>query len=389
MVVNKIGPPVEGSDFFGREKEIDFAWKRLQDGNHLILPAPRRVGKSSFAKKLMAIAREAGWDTLEINLEKVHNEPAFIELFLEKLKGLSWWEKTKDRAASLLNQIQAIKPTFTYGDAAVSIEWQRQKADVYSKISDLLDHGKNTLIFFDELAVLLNSIVKAEKSKEQVENYLHWLRSLRQVSDTKIRWIFCSSVGIENFTYAHQLSNTINDVHPYQLKAFDTLTSLKLLEALEQSYQTPLTEEVRQAVLDKIGYLLPFFIQVLFGKIYELTSLEQHPVNKALVDQAYADIIEESHLNTWVERLREQYGDLEADAFLLLRHMCQEKAGSKRTNLLTLLQHKYKNDPDKAEDRLSTLLYMLKNDGYLMDEGGFYYFRSPLIRDFWHNRFVK
>jgi|APTNR8051073442_1049403.scaffolds.fasta_scaffold00790_8 AAA+ ATPase superfamily predicted ATPase len=388
MVVNKIGPPVEGSDFFGREKEIDFAWKRLQDGNHLILPAPRRVGKSSFAKKLMAIAREAGWDTLEINLEKVHNEPAFIELFLEKLKGLSWWEKTKDRAASLLNQIQAIKPTFTYGDAAVSIEWQRQKADVYSKISDLLDHGKNTLIFFDELAVLLNSIVKAEKSKEQVENYLHWLRSLRQVSDTKIRWIFCSSVGIENFTYAHQLSNTINDVHPYQLKAFDTLTSLKLLEALEQSYQTPLTEEVRQGVLDKIGYLLPFFIQVLFGKIHELISLEQHPVNKALVDQAYANIIEESHLNTWVERLKEQYGDLETDAFLLLRHICQEKKGSKRSNLLDLLQHKH-NDLDKAEDRLSTLLYMLKNDGYLMDEGGFYYFRSPLIRDFWHNRFVK
>lgn len=389
MVVNKIGPPVEGSDFFGREKEIAFAWKRLQDGNHLILPAPRRVGKSSFAKKLVAIAKEAGWDTLEINLEEVHSEPAFIESFLEKLKSLSWWEKTKDRAGSLLDQIKAIKPTIKYGEAEVSFEWQRQKADVYSKISDLLDHGKNTLIFFDELAVLLNSIVKAEKGKDEVESYLHWLRSLRQVSGTKIRWIFCSSVGIENFTYAHQLSNTINDVHPYQLKAFDAPTSLKLLEALEQSYQTPLTDEVRQAVLDKIGYLLPFFIQVLFGKIHELISLEQHPVDRTLVDHAYAAIIEESHLNTWVERLKEQYSDLEADAFLLLRHICQEKTGSKRGNLLALLEHKYKNDSDKAEDRLSSLLYMLKNDGYLMDEDGLYYFRSPLIRDFWYNRFVK
>lgn len=46
-ISNKIGPPVEGDDFFGREKEIRKA-NRLLDNNHsLLLSAPRRIGESS------------------------------------------------------------------------------------------------------------------------------------------------------------------------------------------------------------------------------------------------------------------------------------------------------------------------------------------------------
>jgi uncharacterized protein len=386
---NLIGPPVEGNDFFGREKEIKFVWKRLNDGNHILLPAPRRVGKSSFAKKLLAIAKVAQWDTLEINLEQVHSEAAFIELFLEKLRGLSWWEKAKDKGEAILKQIKAIKPTIKFEGAEVSLEWQQQKADIYQKISEMLNHKKDTLIFCDELAVLLNSMVNSENGKEQVANYLHWLRNMRQVSGTKIRWIFCSSVGIENFTYSHQLSDTINDIAPYELKAFDAATSIRLLQALEESYEMPLTDEVRQAILDKIKYYLPYFIQVLFGKINELVETEELTADIALVERAYNTIIEETHFNTWDERLKEQYGAIKSDAYLLLRHICQERGGSKRENLIVLLNRVYGSDTEKAEEHLSKLLYMLKNDGYLMEENGLYYFRSPLIRDFWYNRFVR
>ena len=65
------------------------------------------------------------------------------------------------------------------------------------------------------------------------------------------------------------------------------------------------------------------------------------------------------------------------------------KKGEKRENLLRVLFVRYTQDLDHAEDRLNTLLYMLKNDGYLADTDGIYYFRSPLIRDFWYHRFVQ
>ena len=70
-LTNITGAPVEGENFFGREKELDFDVKQIKAGNSLILSAPRRVGKSSFAKKVLEILGNDGWNTVEINLEEV------------------------------------------------------------------------------------------------------------------------------------------------------------------------------------------------------------------------------------------------------------------------------------------------------------------------------
>ena len=52
-ISNRIGPPVEGENFYGRDKEIRNA-NRLLDSHHsLLLSAPRRIGKSSLAKRLI------------------------------------------------------------------------------------------------------------------------------------------------------------------------------------------------------------------------------------------------------------------------------------------------------------------------------------------------
>ena len=51
-IKNVIGGVAEGKDFFGRTKELERAIELLEDGNNLILAAPRRVGKTSFARKI-------------------------------------------------------------------------------------------------------------------------------------------------------------------------------------------------------------------------------------------------------------------------------------------------------------------------------------------------
>ena len=75
-------------------------------------------------------------------------------------------------------------------------------------------------------------------------------------------------------------------------------------------------------------------------------------------------------------------------AFALLKHICQENQGSRRENLINVLSAQHQNI-EEVESAVSHLLYMLKNDGYLMEENSLYLFRSPLLRDFWFNRFVK
>lgn len=82
-ISNKIGPPVEGDDFFGREKEIQKANKLLDSSHSLLLSAPRRIGKSSLAKRLIEEKKNQGWKCVYIDLEETTTEDGFLNLVIE------------------------------------------------------------------------------------------------------------------------------------------------------------------------------------------------------------------------------------------------------------------------------------------------------------------
>lgn len=382
----KTGTPVEGDDFFGREKELEYAWKRIEAGNNLIFPSPRRVGKTSFALKLLEMAKAEGWQTVSINLEKNTGEKAFIESFIDELKKSSTWEIVKEKGNKLFDLVKQIKPSYEYEGVKISLEWQLQKEDVYKQLANLLDHDKPMLIFMDEVTVLLSNIIKQEDGHANLTSLLHWLRALRIESKSKIRWILCSSVGIENFTHTHRISNTINDVSGYYLKSFDPETSKDMLQKLGDDNGLVLHAEIQEEIVRKLSFCLPYFLQIIFEKINYLHQVEQLILGVEIVETAYRALIEEDHFNTWDERISKQYGDLSSFAFVLLKHVCKEQGGSKRESLVNILAAQ---NTEEAENVVSNLLYMLKNDGYLMEENRLYQFRSPLLRDFWFNRFVK
>ncbi|NOT50346.1 MAG: ATP-binding protein [Chitinophagaceae bacterium] len=387
---NITGPPVVGDDFFGREEEFNYVWSRIVNGNNHVFPSPRRVGKTSFAFKLLDKAKSEGWNTIDINLEKsATNEIDFLEAFVKTLQELSFWEKIKAKGNSLLNFISQLRPSFTIGGAEAKLEWERERESVYSQVADLLHHDEKTLIFFDELTVLLTKILKSDADgKKKVTNFLHWLRSLRQVKDSKIRWIFCSSVGIENFTHQHGISDAINDVPDFFLKSYSKGKSMEMLAKLGHDNNLPLEKDLQSAVVDKLEYCLPYFLQIIFEKIKYLKEIENQPLEIKIVDKAYKGLIEEKHFNTWVERLEEQYNHNKQFAFAVLKQLCQEKKGLKRKQIINAIAAAGV-PPEKTDEIVSLLLYMLKNDGYIMEEDGIYRFRSPLLRDFWFNRHVK
>lgn len=392
MSINNItGSPVEGEDSFGREKELDFAWNHIKKGNSIILSAPRRVGKSSFAKRILSIAKEANWNTLEIDLEEIKSEEGFVKLFVDKLENESWWKQALTITGNKFNQIlQSIKPSLELGEAKASFEWKVQKTDIYEKLKSVLDHKEETLIMVDEVTVLLNSFIKtdAENGVADVEFFLNWLRSFRQITGTKIRWIFCSSIGIDNFTNLYNLSYTLNDVDSIPIGEYTPKQAKEFIKKLALSDNIKFSDEQIDYILEKLGWNLPYFIQIYFSKINQLIKIYDKNIDNETFDQAYTNLINEKELNTWDERLGE-YNELEQYARLLLKNLSKVKEGESRNNLQNMLYLKI-NDEEKTETVLNKLLYMLKNDGYIMDNlEARYTFRSPLLRDFWFNRFAK
>ena len=390
MLNNIYGPPVEGEDFFGREKELEFAIKEIVAGNSIKLAAPRRVGKSSFAKKILEVLKSKGWNTVEIDLEEVKSEEGFVRLFVEALQKEDWWGSFLEKGGDKLSKLIAkINLGIEYEGVKANLEWKHKKKDVYDSLSKLLDHEADTIIMVDELTVLLFSMLKEENGRESVEAFLNWLRSFRQKSKSRIRWIFCSSIGIENFANQNQLSYAINDVPSFPLSAFKEKDAIVFIGKLSESLDLKLDKEHVQYIIEKLDWLLPYFIQVLINKIHYLKDVEDEVISIQLIDKAYSLILGEDKFNTWDERLN-YYGDIELITRKLLNHLAKIKEGATRNNLEAILNETL---PDEGErnKKLSHILTLLINDGYIMkdDTSDRYVFRSPFIRDFWNFRFNK
>ncbi len=387
---NRTGPPVEGDDFIGREKELQFAFSQIEDGNSLILAAPRRVGKTSFAKKLLVMADEKDWRTLEINLEGIRSEYQFIKTFIKELQKMTWWGSVSatitNNLTSLLEQIDV---SIEQDGIKGSIAWKAKRKEVFEKLENLFEHNKNTLIMIDELGVLLNAYVKDKKTGiSNAESLLNWFRSLRQKSGTKIRWIFCSSIGIRNFTNRHNISYTINDIEPFKLKTFDKKLAKGLIKKLADSKRFELPDTIVENMLEKIDWYLPYFIQLLFKEIHRLNKVEEFTVDERIVDIAYEGLIKNQYFDTWDERL-EYYYELEITFRKILNSLCKNPEGESRKLLFDLI-HLPSEPLEGTEKVLGQILGMLINDGYLhQDQKGKFLFRSPLLRDYWYNKFIR
>ena len=64
---NVTGPPVVDDDLYGREYELARLWERLEQGEHVLMLAPRRVGKTSLMLELRRAPRK-GWDVIYIDV---------------------------------------------------------------------------------------------------------------------------------------------------------------------------------------------------------------------------------------------------------------------------------------------------------------------------------
>jgi len=382
----KPGPPVEGNDFYGRESELKYAWQYyILNGVSMLLSAPRRVGKSSFSKRLLKIAEENGYKVLYLDLQGIGTESDFVKLFKEELQKEKWWENAKSKIGNtIINLFDSIED-FEVAGNKISINGDVWRNDTYGKIKQLIESTGDIIIVIDELTIFLNRLLKQENGKEKVELFLEWLRKFRQA--TKVRWIFCSSVGIENFASMHQLSIHLNDLKSVPIGAFSEYEAKDFISRLDVDEKVQFSEENIQYILDKLVWHLPFFIQLLVEKINFLICVKGNQISTSTIDEAYSCLVTEDHFNTWDERLKEYY-DFETNARKILNLCAEVPTGRSREDLLANLLVK-KSNIEKTETVLTQSLKMLKNDGYLIENNGKYTFRSPLLRDFWYNNFIK
>jgi hypothetical protein len=321
-----------------------------------------------------------------IDLEGIQSQEEFLNTLISKFDGTKIWSQAAEAAGGFINRLfEGVK-----GIGPVKLDFSRLEVsqNLYTSLSDAIDHTKNTLIVIDELPLFLNIIDKEDPSHNSVGFLLNWFRSLRQVSETKIRWIFCGSVGLHNFTGMRNLSMTINDMVSFDFDALSQDEAEGLILALSDSLDILITGKTVQYILDKIEWYIPYFIQLLFTTIKNYPDVK-NGITEQMIDSAFDHLAHTDELSTWYERLAE-YDGFKEGAEMLLNALSISDNGLSRGELLDMYAQ-FVNEPvANVNTKFSLILGMIEHDGYIMRvSGGIRRFHSPLLKKWWYSKFVE
>lgn len=385
---NVVGKPVTGNNFFGRTQELAELGEITQD-EHVLLLAPRRVGKTSLLLALQSnMHREGSATGVYVSVAAATNELQFVKILLQAIYDTRPGRRLKPNAIAgwLGRHGRRLKGVKVAGsgidlDGAPTPEWQEEADKAFAAIAAV---GTPWLFMIDELPMLVLVLARQDPSGARVRAFLQWFRNLRQLPGgiESLRFVLAGSIGLDNVTRRHRLTDTINDLRDWRLGPFTPDNADRFLGELAHAYQVKLGPDLRDAICDRADWLIPYHLQVIFSALRKQCAGTSPTIT--LLDRAIDALISrKAYFTYWDERLHDAFGAPEDD---LARAMLATCARDARGATMTRLQRSLAPQLPELHDRVTAtrwIVDVLENDGYLVAEAGRYRFRSGLLRRYW------
>lgn len=400
---NIAGQPVEGDNFFGREAVVDYFQDQLNTSDILLL-GPRRIGKTSTARAVMAAVRKQGWQTVEINVASCISERDFLEklggTLSSELSSLPAEMKSSiaGKFAEMSARIQSIK-IGGFGislDKRESEDWTKIACDVIRLIGQAEDR---CLIYMDELPIMLYNIIRndPENGVQRVRRFLDWFRNdVRALPDANnVRWLISGSVGLDTLVQEHGMADTINSLSHEGLEPFSDEVAFEMLTKLANSYDIKLSDEDKKNIIAAVQWPQPYYLQTAFNYLRSLLLNNTTGKLPDLIQQAMDKMIQpgaDNDFHHWEIRLSQQLNRTDADhALALLNRTAHDPDGVRPEMLLNELQERMSNNTaEEAKRTFIRLRDILLRDAYwqaseIAGEKR-YQFRLEPLRRWWVRR---
>ncbi len=397
-----LGNWVEGDRFWDREAELELLLEYLEEGAHLLIVAPRRVGKTSLVREAGRRLEER-FICLQVDLQKSHSPAdAIVELSIATRPHGSLWQKTRGVFSNVLGKASEVVESLQLDDLTVTLrsgvtagDWQA-KGD---RLFEILAAGEQgVVVFLDEMPILVSRILHGDDfqitpdRRRVTDAFMSWLRDNCIRHRGRVRVVVTGSIGMEPLLRRAGLSATLNVLTPFELGPWDRETAAGCLEALANGYGLEFQTEAVEALLDHLGVCIPHHVQLFFdnlcrtAKRRKLTSIAPDMVDEVyetnmLSIRGHAEL---SHLE---ERLKQVLGP---HLYPLALDLLTEAAVALEltpSSALRLAREHIAED-DKPEEEIREILGIMEHDGYLeRGPGGSYGFVSRLLRDWWFAHF--
>lgn len=385
-IENIIGKPVSDQNFFGRDQELDDL-QAVTEREHVLLLAPRRVGKTSLLHALVKrVDRDGSAIGVYASVAAATNEQQFVQAVLNAIYATQRGKKLKRgvvaRALGLGRGVKSVKVAGSGVDLETRTPPWQDDAD--RAFATVITSEHPLLILIDELPVLVLALANSDPTGARVRAFLQWFRNLRQhpTGASKLRFVLAGSIGLDNVTRRHHLTDTINDLRLWPLGPFELPAAHEFLGELADSYELTLGPELRTAICNAAEWLIPFHLQVIFSALREHARASQPtlemlgPVIEMLLDRR-------PYFSYWDERLHDSLGaPSDAIARALLELCAGDPAGATPSAMNQAIAALVLDALERGK-ALKWIVDVLANDGYLVEQGGRWRFRSGLLRRYW------
>lgn len=375
---NVVGQTPRGQDFFPRNAIVDRIYRRLEGGSHLFLSAPRRSGKTSIMRFMEDNPRD-GFMFLYITVEDVSDSEDYFRVLSEELlkseaigKLAKLNEKAKSRLATFIERFKKIKIL------NVEIETNQPEKPKYSEefenlLRDLETDGAVICIMVDEFPVTLEAIAKSKGTEEAVR-FLHVNRSHRQKAKPGIQFIYTGSIGLPNIARKLNATSTINDPTVVEIPPLSPEEGMEMARRIFKTYSVNVPDDTIRYMLDKIEWLMPFFVQLVIQMLIDEAEQEGNKtVQKELVDEVL--IKASNHRNNIY--FENYYSRLD-------KTLPQDECETAKAMLAEIAAKGQTPAGSFKQSNAASVLEILEFDGYIhLDEAKIYRFNSPILRMWW------
>lgn len=405
---NIAGSPVEGDNFFGREAETKRLCESLADHDVLLL-GPRRIGKTSIARKVMTDLQQQHWRVLEINVASCQNEVDFLDKLKSALSSVMNSATQKittaigDTLTSLGKRIKKVSVPIP-GAGSLGVDLVDSEQDDWMKIANSLLHllgqtRETWLIYIDELPIFLFKIIEQDPTYGlvRVRRFLDWFRNdVRALPENRhIHWLITGSVGLDTLVQEHGMADTINSLKHENLAAFSPEVAVEMLLELAKNYDIAFSSEAAQYLVDAVQWPQPYYLQKVFHELRSCLNANTQVAVEELIEQVIDSLIQPTQDNDfhhWEDRLRNQLKS--SDAFYaqeMLTAASQSREGATAQVLQTVLQaHMDNATQHEVKQMFIRLRDILLRDAYwwLDERGGErrYRFHLEPLRRWWQRR---
>lgn len=372
---------------YGRRNETDYIFNRFDNGKNLLMPDPRRLGKTFVLERLEERGPEKGYIAVRFDVSHCRDEAAFFNKLCQAI------ENKRDHGENLLDNVkqrldQVIKGSSSgsgpWYQSALNVNWETFAEHLIATLAE--DPQNRWAILIDELPIFLLHLESVPNGLAQVKSIAYRLREFRERFPT-LRWLITGSIGIEPLARRGEYIGAFNNLEPYELLPLTPQAAQTLLQDSAKAgyfqHRREVSDCEAQAIVAASGWLSAFYLEAFGKQLQDAPTKDTETANQRVSEarKRLLDPANRNYFESWPEHVRKNFTDpIRGRLFAILEHLAEAEAGLSIDGLLPLI-----GDNALQKKDLQRLLNILEEDGFLVCDfdADRHRFRMELLRLWW------